>query len=264
MNSKGQTPRSHRPDFRGGLGQNWLFAWILWGLLLTSGAFGASPDDLFRSGTAAYRAGNYVQAAALLQETAALQPASGTLQNLGNAQWQCGRTGQAILAWEQSRWLDPFNEAARSNLRFARRVGQIEAPELAWFEVVCTWLPVNWWAWIAGASFWLAVGIGTLPGIFRVPKAAWHQAVAALSLAVFLLSIPAHFGVGTRSRIGFVLHKDTPLRLTPTSESQFVTRLGSGEPGRLERVKGKYYLIRTNRSLGWVEKEQFGLTCPRG
>jgi hypothetical protein len=190
-----------------------------------------------------------------------LQPASGTLQDLGLAEWRRGHAGAAILSWEQSIWLQPFDTAARGNLRYARKVAQLEAPELAWYEVISTWLPGNWWAWIAGVSFWLAVAMVLLPGIFRRPKAAWHQALAALGLTVFLLSIPAHIGVHTRSRIGFVQQKDTPLRLTPTKEAQFVTRLAAGEPARLQRQQGNFLLIRTSRSSGWIDHEQFALVC---
>ena len=223
----------------------------------------ASPDALFREGSAAYRTADYATAAQMFRQAAALHPAAGTLQNLGNAEWECGRNGYAVLAWERALWLDPFNGAARNNLRFARKTAQLEAPDLTWYEVVSTWLPVNWWAWISGLSFWLAVGMGTLPGIFRLRKAVWHQAVAAFGLAVFLLSVPAHVGVATRSDIGFVLEKDTPLRLTPTEEAQYLTRLAPGEPARLERVRRNFMLIRTPRALGWVRREQFGLTCPR-
>ena len=171
-------------------------------------------------------------AAEAFRQSVTLQPASGALQNLGNAEWQRHRTGAAILAWEQALWLDPFNQSARQNLRFARKTAQLEAPDLAWYEVISTWLPVSWWAWIAGVSLWLAVGMVLLPGILRRRKATWHQAIAALGLMVFLLSVPAHIGVETRSRIGFVLQKDTPLRLTPTLEAQAVTRLAAGEPAR--------------------------------
>jgi hypothetical protein len=101
--------------------------------------------------------------------------------------------------------------------------------------------------------------MGTVPAFLRLRKAAWHQALAALGLAVFLLSLPAQVGVATRSRLGFILQKDTPLRLTPTEEAQFVTRLAAGEPGRLQRTRGKYFLIKTSRATGWVESEQFGV-----
>jgi len=244
------------------------FGFALVALLLALGAWpisasARSAESLFQAGAAAYRAGQYPRAAEAFHESVALRPAAGTLQDLGNARWLCGRTGSAILAWEQARWLDPFNSSVRQNLRFARKTAQLEAPDLAWYEVVSTWLPASWWAWIAGISLWLAVGMGMLPGILRRPKATWHQAVAALGLMVFLLSVPAHIGVQTRSRIGFVLGKDIPLRLTPTVEAQAMTRLAAGEPGRWVGARGNYVLIRTTRALGWVEQDQFGLACSR-
>ena len=149
-------------------------------------------------------------------------------------------------------------------MRFARKLAQLETPDLSWYEVVSTWLPVNWWAWIATSTFWFSLGMAFLPGIFRRRKAACHQALAALGLTVFLLSVPAHFGVHTRSRIGFVLQKDSPLRLTPTDEAQAISRLAPGEPARLERIRGRYLLIRTNHGLGWIDQAQFGLLCPLG
>jgi len=236
---------------------------LLWfGIGMAAPGAAASADALFREGTGAYREGEYSRAARAFGEAAGRRPASGTLRNLGNAQWQGGQTGRAIVAWEQALWLDPFNRAARNNLRFARKVAQVEAPELSWDEVVSTWLPIDWWAWIMGVSLWLAVGMVLLPGILRRRKAAWHQAVAALGIMVFLLSVPAHFGVHTRARIGFVVQKDAPLRLTPTQEAQVLARLSAGEPARCVRARGPYALIRTNRALGWIEQEQFRLVCP--
>ena len=236
---------------------------FLFALLLPLSALASSPDTLFQTGITAYRAADYARAVAALRQSVTLEPASGALQSLGNAQWQSRRTGDAILAWEQALWLDPFNEAASQNLRFARKAAQLEAPELAWYEVISTWLPVSWWAWIAGGSLWLAVGMGTLPGIMRRRKTTWQQAIAALALMVFLLSVPAIFGVQTRSRIGFVLQPDTPLRLTPTLEAQAVTRLAPGEPARWLRTRGDYVLIRVSRTLGWVARDQLGLICPK-
>jgi len=143
------------------------------------------------------------------------------------------------------------------NLRFSRRIAQLEAPDLNWAEVVSSWLPANWWAWVGGISLWAAVGVSTVPGLLRWRKAAWHQAVAAFSLAMFLLSFPAQVGINSRSKLGFVLFKDTPLRLTPTAEAQVITRLAAGEPGRVERTRGNYLLIRASHTAGWIERNQF-------
>ena len=263
MKAQPLASRPSEPGVRSAFGLRTSVFGLLVGPLLSLSALASSSDALFQAGVAAYRAADYTVAAQAFRQSVTLQPASGALQDLGNAEWQCQRSGAAILAWEQALWLDPFNGSARQNLRFARKTAQLEAPELAWYEVISTWLPVTWWGWIPGVSLWAAVGLTVLPGILRRRKATWHQAVAALGLMVFLLSIPALFGVHTRSRIGFVLQPDTPLRLTPTHEAQALTHLAAGEPARWVRTRGDYVLVRTSRTLGWVEREQLGLTCPR-
>src|SRR5262249_10332506 len=163
----------------------WAFGFrILIALCASSILHAAASDALFDQGLAAYRTNDYSRAAAVFEQSFAQRPASGTLQNLGNAEWQQGHTGWAILAWEKAVWLDPFNHAARNNLRFGRRAAQVQSPDLTWYEVVSSWLPSSWWAWIAGVSLWLSVAMITLPDILRRPRAAWHQAVAALGLMV--------------------------------------------------------------------------------
>lgn len=223
----------------------------------------AAAQNTFKEGVEVYQAGEFAKAAQAFREVAAREPASGTLQNLGNAEWQVGRAGEAILAWERALWVNPFDRNARNNLRFARAARQLDSPQLKWYEAAATWLPANWWAWIAGGSLWLVVGMTTLPGILRWRKATWQQAVAAVGLGVFLVSLPAHFGALTRTRIGFVLEKNTPLRLTPTAEAEAVTRLAAGEPARWVRAKGNYVFIRTVRNAGWIERGKFGLVCEK-
>jgi hypothetical protein len=223
---------------------------------------GASPDELFRRGVEAYNGGDFSAAAMAFGGSAAQRPASGTLQNLGLAEWYRNRVGPAIQAWEQALWLDPFNDAVRLNLRFVRKTAQLDAPEAAWYEIASMWLPVNWWARIVGVSLWFTVGMASLPGFLRWRKAGWHQALAAAGLVVLLLSFPAQLGAHTRSRIGFVLDKGTALRLTPTQEAQAVTQLAPGEPVRWVRSRGKYLFVRTGHGAGWLEREQVGLICP--
>jgi tetratricopeptide (TPR) repeat protein len=223
----------------------------------------SSPETLFRGGVEAYHANDFAKSSDLFSQAAGGRPSSGTLQNLGLSEWQRGHIGEAILAWEQALWLDPFNRAAQNNLKYARRLAQIEAPDLTWYEAVSSGLPVNWWIWVAAASLWAAIAATLLPGVFRRPKSAFYQAVAALGLMLFLLTLMAHFGVQTRSHMGFVVQKDTLLRLTPTQESEMIARLQPGEPLRVKSSHGKYALVRTNRAVGWVEKSQLGSLCGR-
>jgi tetratricopeptide (TPR) repeat protein len=220
-----------------------------------------AANDFFAQGTELSRAGKFPEAAAAFEKSAQAQPASGTLVNLGLAEWQRGHAGAAILAWEQARWIDPFDPRAEANLKFARQVAQVDAPQLKWFETASTWLPPNVWVWIAGASLWLAVGALVLPGIFRRRKAGWQQMAGALAFGFFLFSVTANLGVVTRTQIGFVLKKNAPLLLTPTSEGEVISTLTVGEPARQLRARGNFLFIRTAGESGWIEQGEFRLIC---
>lgn len=223
---------------------------------------GSAAGQVDAPGISDYRSGDYPKAAELFAESVRLRPAAGTLQNLGLAEWQCGRRGSAVLAWEQSLWVDPFNAAARENLRYARKTAQLEAPEFAWYEAASMWLPVNGWALLAGCSLWFAVAMVLLPRVLRWRRAGWHQALAAAGFAVFLVCLPSHYGIHTRARIGIVLEKDTPLRLTPTRDAQTRMLLSEGQPARWERARGDYLFIRTSQGKGWIERTKLGRICP--
>jgi tetratricopeptide (TPR) repeat protein len=220
----------------------------------------AALPEPFQSGTQAYLAGNFPQAATLYRQSADASLAPGTLHNLGNAEWKSGRPGPAILAWEQAYWINPSSVNTRANLRFARHSAQLESPSLSWFEICSTWLPVNAWLFVASLSLWLAVAMMLLPGIFRWKKSDWHQGLAAGGFAIFLVTVPALLGVHSRSKLGVLLPKQTALRLTPTKDAQTLGQLPAGEVARLERERGDYVYVRAaNDAAGWVERAQFGL-----
>lgn len=223
---------------------------------------GATAESDFKAGLVAFESGQFAPAAEAWRASARIEPAIGTLLNLGLAEWRRGRAGAAILAWEQAAWVDPFDARVRNNLKFARETVSVETPTLTWYETTSSWLPANDWAWITGAGLTLALGMVTLPSALRWRKAGWHQALAALGLCVFLLSIPAHWGVVTRTEIGFVLERKTPLRLTPTEESEVLFELAPGEPARRVRSRGAFIFIRTANLSGWIARDQFGLICP--
>ena len=221
----------------------------------------ATTNDFFAQGIESSGAGNFPEAAAAFEKSAQAQPACGALVNLGLAEWQRGHAGAAVLAWEQARWIDPFDSRAESNLKFARQIAQVDAPQLKWFETASTWLPPNAWVWLAGASLWLAVGLLVLPGIFRRPKAGWHQTLAALAFGGFLCCLTANIGVVSRTQIGIVLKKNAPLLLTPTREGEMISTLTAGEAARQLRTRGNYFFIRTAGAAGWVERSEFRLIC---
>ena len=228
-------------------------------LLAMAVDFSVAASLAFETGLTEYQAGHFDKAADLFGTAATRSPGVGTLYNLGEADWQAGRPGPAVLAWEQAQWLDPFAHNATGNLRFARRALQLDAPDLSWYEICSTWLPVDAWPWLACVTFWLALAMVMLPGILGWRRTGWQQGLAAASFAVFLLTIPALIGVHARTKLGVVLAKDTPLRLTPTGEAQVLTRLPSGTVGRVEGRHGIYVLVRCGAYQGWLEEPQLGM-----
>ncbi len=232
---------------------------ILAAMLYAATTSRTMAKDVFTQGIAAGQAGQFAESAMTFEKLTQAQPAAGTLVNLGIAEWQRGHAGTAIRAWEQALWIDPFDARAGANLKFARPVAQVDAPQLKWFEVASTWLPPNAWVWLAGGSLWLAVGTMTLPRFFRWRKAGWQQSLAALGFGVFLATMTANIGVVSRTNIGFVLKKNVPLRLTPTRDGEVISNLAAGEPARRLRTRGNYNFVQTSSGKGWVERKNFGL-----
>ena len=226
---------------------------------LSCGNASTSGAEAFNQGVQAYEAGKFDDAVRSFRDAAGAAPSSGAYYDLGNAEWQANNPGEAILAWEHAQWLNPLAKDPRNNLRFARRTRLLDTPQLAWYEICSTWLPPDVWPWLACATFWLALALVLLPGVFRARRSAWVQGTAAGSFAIFLLTLPAIYGIQTRSHIGIVLAQNTPLRLTPTSEAQFVTKLSAGETARVEREREKYLFVRTAAAAGWVQRGDLGV-----
>ncbi|MDR3459488.1 MAG: hypothetical protein P4N60_18830 [Verrucomicrobiae bacterium] len=241
------------------LGAHWLSVILLAalaGLILTARA---AADDAFTHGVDSAHAGQLSEAGLTFEKLVQTRPSAGGFVNLGITEWQRGHAGAAILAWERAAWVDPFDESAGQNLKFARAVAQVDEPELRWFETASTWLPPNAWVWLAGASLWLAAGALVLPRVFRRRKSGWQQTLAALGLCAFIFSVTANLGVVSRTDIGFVLKKNAALRLTPTSGSELTSTLSAGEPVRRLKTRGNYFFVRTPMAAGWIERSQVGL-----
>lgn len=242
-------PRSRRCRCR----LPWLPGLALLGALALHAA--TEPAGPFAEGREAYVAENHDLAAILFRAAAQQTPSAAAFHNLGNAEWARGQVGEAILAWERAVWLNPGGADTRNNLRFARREARLPAPELSWFEICSTWLPANAWSWLASVSFWLAAGLVLLPGILGVRRRDWQHALAAACFAVFLLTLPGLAGVASRMRLGVALEKDSPVRLTPTTEGQVVAKLAAGEIARVTRTRGNYHFVRTGAgATGWVSR----------
>lgn len=233
-------------------------------LLLACPLLHASPADRFARATEAFAANDYAEAAYQLRElSAAGEWSHGALHNLGNAEWKVARPGHAVLAWERARTLNPSDRNTIANLRFARNKSQLVQPQSPWYEQFSEWLSPSVWLVGASVSLWGGITLLCLPRLLGLRRAGWHQGVAALLLAVFLMSVPALIGLRSRSQIGVALEDETKLRLTPTRDGEQLSTLPGGEVARIEIQRGNYFYVRADGDrAGWVDKRDFAKIWP--
>jgi len=225
---------------------------VLLGRLPARGA-----EDVFAPGRTAYLAGQFTNAARFFQGELRRAPSAEAWHNFGDAAWQAGHPGEAVLAWQRALWINPYQTNAAASLRFVDGLGQFSELSPTWTEKYSTWLPVNLWAGVAAASWWLAVALVLLPGVFRWRKSVWPQLLAAVALGTFVLTLPALVGIHGRTKLAVIREANVPLRQTPTQTAQVRSRFAAGELVRCRSVRGKYYFVRTaNDETGWVAQDQ--------
>lgn len=233
-------------------------------LLLTLPLAAQSADERFSKGATAYTSGDFAEAAYQLRPLVEEGHISaGALHNLGNAEWKVSRPGHAILAWERAAALDPANPNTAANLRFARHEAKLGAPVLGWHEQYSSWRPSAFWLAAAMLGLWGGVALLVLPRLLAWRRADWHQGVAALLLAIFMLSVPAIYGLTRRAQIGVILEEETALRLVPAREGETLVKVAAGEVARVEKTRGDYLYVRAEGDrAGWVKRTEFARIWP--
>ena len=229
-------------------------------LATTKAALGAD-ESTFMEGSRAYQGGDYPAAAQAWEAPG--RTSSGTLHNLGNAQFKLGHPGPAILAWERALAIKPSSKNTAANLRFARSQGGLGEPQYPWHEKYSALLSPGLWLFVASLSFWGAIALLAVPPLLKQRRAAWTQATAVVAIAVFLLTVPALAGLLSRAHLGVILAPETELRLTPTREAEILGKLTEGELARVEKVRGDFLYIRGAADrAGWVQGKEFEKIWP--
>ena len=158
----------------------------------------------------------------------------------GNAHYEAGQPGRAIMAYERGLRLRPANEDLRNNLRFVRQQIGIEAANVQEFFLLRAWRNfgallgtttsyvislVLWWLAVAGLVWWY----------LRRDRMEEKQRFALLPTALLAAFLAAAFyGLGS-SRAYFlersdeaVLLDDATLRVSPTAEGSVEAQLPEG------------------------------------
>lgn len=228
------------------------------------GAAESSPQETFASGNAAYERGAYLEAITLYEELLSSGFSSAALHyNLGNAFFKAGRLGEAILAYERARRLDPHDADVRDNLEYLRtltvdRIPPVSSPLTA---LGITYVMELTSADQDAAIFlvaWLSAGLA-----FALAQAISREGArkAALYAAAFLM-VPVLFSGGnlalksyldaTRS-YGVVLEREVNILSGAGEENPTLFTVHEGLKVRLRGRSGEWLQVSLDNGLaGWL------------
>jgi tetratricopeptide (TPR) repeat protein len=209
-------------------------------------------DAAFTAAVAAYEKGDYARARALFAGTEKKAVSAALEYNFGNACYQAGDYGAAILHYLRALSLDPHDPDARQNLALARKAASAPTLDESRLDRFSAMLSRNAWTWVFTVAGWAAVYLAFLPGLYR-----WRGMVPwslfATTLVIAVAGGIGWWGAQKHAHDGVVLQVDAALLTSPTTNSPSVTTLQLGEIAQTLEQHGSYYKVLTSTGeSGWV------------
>jgi len=216
-----------------------------------------NPAAVFEQGNAQYAEGNYAEAVEVYRKLLPRHQSANLHFNLGNAYYQLGDFGPAILHFEKAATLAPRNPTIRANLELTMEAAQVAPRERSWTASIGERLTPDSWAWLAVISFWGSAGLIVLAPLFGW-KGPLRSGLIALFISLFLLSALGLYGWHRQAAMGVVLTDEATLGIAPTTTSPAVGAVKAGDLGQIRERRGNYYLVSVETDkLGWLSSDEF-------
>ena len=183
--------------------------------------------------------------------------------NIGNAYFELGDLGHAILSYSRAQRLDPSDPDIADNLRFARRfVGlQLEGVELNPFVDYLKRITSRWsldaWGWLASVAFVTLSLIILWVLLWRPDPVLYRLPIILCGLILVTLVALTSFKYQSEFRYNraVVIKSDTPVTSRPSADSEIEFRATSGLEIRITSSSGDYFLaLFENKRQGWIPK----------
>lgn len=235
-------------------------AFIIACLLLPSLSWSEDYKALFQEGNEAYLEKNYPKAIELYQQSLIEKQSAAVHFNLGNAYYEAGHVGLAVLHYERALILEPNNPDAQANLDFVRKEEDLRTGKMSLIERYARYLNVNTWTWLAVATFWSMVTLVLLPRLQGMRRPLCNG-LAVLCLLGFIASKTALYAYHLESQQGVVISEEAPLKIAPTANSNALIYVQGGELLTLDGDSFEDYLrVETLQGQsGWINKNDFSL-----
>ena len=246
------------------------FSSILFSLLClipSAGAKEANPASLFQQANAAYRGGDYGQAASLYESLIAQDQKEGDIYyNLGNAYFKQGKMGLALLQYERARKLDPRDHDFLANLNYVRSLLEYRVEDkrnwyLRAFEAVLAFFTEKEMG-IASLAFGVLFWMSWIFSLYVRPGSLWGWKRKMVSvLAALAFSFWVAKGLHDRTtQEAIVMKPQAPVRYGPSYKDQVALKLGEGIKIRVTKNAGEWSrIVLTNGETGWIAQEEIGI-----
>jgi hypothetical protein len=191
------------------------------------------------------------------EKAVAIEPSDALYYNLGNAYYKSGKIGLALLNYYRCLWLHPQHPEALGNVRFiSANDPTLIAENQPHFE---RWRShtATFWTLFAAISFWTSVI--ALYCSFKLTRAAVLLRIGG-SMALILSCIGIYGACQWHVLLdtGIVITPDAPLHLSPTRESESISKIMEGSCLKFSQKHGDFYLVESSEGHnGWIAADSF-------
>jgi tetratricopeptide (TPR) repeat protein len=244
---------------------------LLFSLLLLSFNLIAQTEYSLQAAQAEISSGDYTHAADILDSLEnSIVPTANFYLALGNARFESGRTGEAILAYERGLRLKPGNGDLTNNLRYVREeaglppVAGSDFALLRWWRVLGAAMGTTVAYSISIILWWLAVG-GVVWWYLYRRRMSEKRRFALLPLSVGIGVLSLLFFALAWSRYDYMHQKEeaillapvATLRVAPTSEASAETDLPAGHKVTITDRVNRYVKVRlSDGRQGYLLREE--------
>ena len=216
----------------------------------------ATEDPIFAKANQAYSEGRFQEAIDGYQSLVGSGRWSANLfYDLGNAWFQMGDSGKAILNYERALALDPQHPEATANLRFVRDEARALELQKKWLERSLARGTPTQYSIAAAVALWLAL-FGITRIFFSRRRSVGQLSLIAAALLVGGISIFALYTLehGSKGRaLAIVTGKDIEARLATADNASSILAMPVGSEIKVLSERGDWiYAALPNDQRGWI------------
>jgi hypothetical protein len=236
-------------------------------VILGLGTVASAADEQtpFEQANTAFAQKDYVHAASDYEAVIAREGFSApVLFNLGNAYYQEGKLGLAIVNYERAQLLAPRDADISFNLHLARAKAGLADRPIPWFERAAGFFSLNILSWLGAAAIFF-IGAGFVARQFTSRNRFGWSAAMIASTCVLLATVLAMGMRWSELSQAVVTAKNTSVYISPVTVGQPLYAVAEGQTVEVVKTHGDFLLVEMNDGhRGWIKRAVISRLIPSG